>query len=53
MLQLKQQWIHVRNVALPMSFLYGIKFVGEMTPLTLALREVSSSSAAILERSVS
>ena len=30
----------MRNVAVPMSYLYGIKFVGPITPLTLALRQV-------------
>lgn len=35
-----EQWIHVRNVAIPMSYLYGLKFVGPITPLVLAIREV-------------
>ncbi|KAF9054597.1 terpenoid cyclases/protein prenyltransferase alpha-alpha toroid [Panaeolus papilionaceus] len=32
-------WIHVRNVYIPMSYLYGVKFQAEENDLILSLRE--------------
>ncbi|RXK41597.1 lanosterol synthase [Tremella mesenterica] len=32
-------WIHVRQTFTPMSYLYGTRFVGAMTPMVLALRQ--------------
>ncbi|ORY28503.1 terpenoid cyclases/protein prenyltransferase alpha-alpha toroid [Naematelia encephala] len=32
-------WIHVRQTFTPMSYLYGIKFVGPFTPLVFTLRQ--------------
>jgi cycloartenol synthase len=32
-------WCHSRMVYLPMSYIYGKKFVGEITPLVLELRK--------------
>jgi squalene cyclase len=33
-------WIHVRNVYIPMSYLYGVRFKFEENDLILSLREV-------------
>ena len=33
-------WIHVRNVYIPMSYLYGVRFQMEENDLILSLREV-------------
>ena len=33
-------WIHVRNVYIPMSYLYGVKYQMEENDLILSLREV-------------
>ncbi|KAH8090819.1 putative lanosterol synthase [Filobasidium floriforme] len=32
-------WIHTRNVYIPLGYLYGVRFVGEITPLVEAIRE--------------
>ena len=34
-------WIHVRNVYIPMSYLYGVRYQMEENDLILSLREVS------------
>jgi lanosterol synthase len=34
-------WIHVRQVFLPMSYLYGVRFVMPENDMVLNLREVS------------
>ena len=33
-------WIHVRNVYIPMSYLYGVRYQMEENDLILSLREV-------------
>lgn len=33
-----RMWCHCREVYLPMSYIYGKRFVGHMTPLVLELR---------------
>lgn len=34
-----RMWCHCRSVYLPMSYIYGKRFIGPMTPLVLELRK--------------
>jgi len=38
-------WIHVRNVYIPMSYLYGVRFQMEENDLILSLREVRNKES--------
>jgi len=43
-------WIHVRNVYIPMSYLYGVKYQMEENDLILSLREVRIFQMSVLSK---